>query len=172
MRKLFKISWIMRRCWRLPLSRKVMYVEAAVRLVSAWALIRLVPYSIWRGLLGQAGLLPDATLATESDRVVAVEIASLHFVIHRVFGTRFTCLMLALSARGMLKRRGIPSELILGVNRKSEDRSASKLGAHAWVTSCSVEVIGHEGNATFIPVATYGLYQNETRSKIALQKSK
>ncbi len=167
MRKISKFHWIIRRSWKLPLARKIMYVEAAIRLISAWALIRLVPYSIWRGLLGQAGPSTSEGPTGEADKAVATEIASLHFVIHRVFGTRFTCLMLALSARGMLKVRGIPSELILGVNRKSADRHASKLGAHAWVTSCSVDVIGHEGSEGFIPVATYSLYHNQRHPKIA-----
>ena len=144
-----------------------MYVEAAIRLISAWVLIRFVPYSMWRALLGHAGPSPYAGLTGEADKAAAVEIASLHFVIQRVFGTRFTCLMLALSARGMLKLRGIPSELILGVNRKSADRNASKLGAHAWVISCSVDVIGQEESEGFIPVATYGSYHNQMRPKIA-----
>lgn len=161
MRRILKIFWILRRGWRLPLSRKIMYIEAGFRLVFAWALIRLAPYSTWRGLLGQAGSLPSSAPVTESEKIIAAEIASLHFVINRVFGTRFTCLMLALSARGMLKFRGIPSQLVLGVNRKSSESSASKLGAHAWVISCSVEVIGHEGSEGFIPVATYGSYRNK-----------
>jgi hypothetical protein len=164
MRKLLKkIFWIMRRSWRLPLTRKLMYVEAFVRLTTAWLLIRLVPYSMWRGLMGQPGEATSPEMTNERGQAIATEIASLHFVVHRVCGTRFTCLMLALSARGMLKVRGIPSELVLGVNRKSNDRTASKLGAHAWVTSCSVEVIGHEGSETFIPVAAYGSYHGTKR---------
>lgn len=167
MRRIVKIYRIMRRFWRLPVSRKIMYVEASVRLISAWALIRLVPYSMWRDLLGQAGTSICATSASTVNTAIASEIASVHFVIHRVFGKKFTCLMLALSARGMLKLRGIPSELTLGVNRKSADRNASRLGAHAWVTSCSVEVIGHEGSEGFIPVATYSSYHNQRQPIIA-----
>lgn len=167
MHRILKIYWLLRRAWHLPLARKIMYFEAAVRLVSAWTLIRLAPYSMWRGLLGQAGTLPSSIHVAEADKVIATEIASLHSVIHRVFGTRFTCLMLAMSARGMLKLRGIPSELILGVKRKPVDRGDPKLGAHAWVTSCSIEIIGLEGCEGFIPVATYGLYRSESTSKNA-----
>ncbi len=172
MRKLLKLVWIMGRFWKVPLSRKLMYVESFFRLMSAWALIRLVPYALWRGLLGKPGSSSDGKHASDENKAIAVEVASVHFVIHRVFGTRFTCLMLALSARGMLSLRGVPSELILGVHRKPTDTRDQKLGAHAWVTSCSVEVIGHEGNDTFLPVATYSTYHNEKPRDLALNKSR
>lgn len=135
-----------------------MYAEAFVRLSSAWLLIRLVPFSAWRGLMGQPGPLPQSNAARDQDKAIASEIASLHFVVHRVFGTRFTCLMLALSARGMLKVRGIPSELVLGVKRKADNSQTDKLGAHAWVRSGPIEIIGQEGSEDFTPVAVFGAY--------------
>lgn len=172
MRKLLKLLWILGRFWKVPLVRKLMYAEAFSRLLTAWILIRLIPYSLWRGLLGKPGRSANDTLVTDTYKAIAIEVASVHFVIHRVFGTRFTCLMLALSARGMLRLRGVPSELILGVHRKPTDARIQKLGAHAWVTSCTIEVIGHEGNDTFIPVATYSAYYDEKPRSLALTKSR
>ena len=146
---------VIRRAASVPFTRQLMYGEAVARLIGAWVLVRLVPYRLWRGVLGQLGDSNPNAISNDASAEIAVHIASLHFVLHRIFGTRFTCLMLALSARGMLKARGVPSRLVLGVNRKPTERAASKLGAHAWVTCGDIEIIGHEGNDTFIPVAEY-----------------
>lgn len=149
------LFWSVYRAWRVPFARKLMYVEALCRLLSAWLLIRMTPYSFWRGRLGTITKEPDLTSLNASEMAVASQIATLHSVLLRVFGTRFTCLMLALSARGMLRSSGIPSVLILGVNRKGTAAQATELGAHAWVKCGTFDVIGHEGSETFIPVAIY-----------------
>ena len=151
-------SVVIRRAVSVPFARQLMYGEAVARLIGAWILVRLVPYRLWREILGQPGDSGSYSISNDGSAEIALHIASLHFVLHRIFGTRFTCLMLALSARGMLKARGVASRLVLGVNRKPTDVAASKLGAHAWVTSGDVEIIGHEGNETFIPVAVYSGY--------------
>jgi len=96
----------------------------------------------------------DFVPLTASQINYAREIASAHQVLLVLFGTRFTCLMHALSARGMLRARGISSTLILGVNRK-DSAGAAKLGAHAWVKCEAIDIVGHEGSETFIPVAVY-----------------
>ena len=144
--------------WSVPLGRKLLYGEAVARLVGAWVVIKLVPYKVWRSMLGQPKSISTSDVLTETSAQIAFDIATLHGVLLRVFGTRFTCLMLALSARGMLKLRGVPSELILGVNRNSTNQTALKLGAHAWVTSGNVKIIGHETSDKFITVAAYGCY--------------
>lgn len=147
------------RAWSIPLSRKLMYCEAIMRLILAWFLVRLVPYNKWRKHLGQVRT-PEAVISTVHayNDNVAMAIASVHHVLRRMFGTRFTCLMLALSARGMLKARNIQSELTLGVSRTASANESGKLGAHAWVTSGNIQIIGYDGSEGFTPVGVYHGY--------------
>ena len=149
---------ILTRAWSVPLTRKFMYSDAIVRLIGAWVLIKLVPYKLWRDILGQPGTYGAVATLTFEQAEMAYNIASLHGVLQKAFGTRFTCLMLALSARGMLKARDVPSQLILGVNRKASEHTGSPLCAHAWVTSFNVQIIGHESSETFTAVAFYDKY--------------
>jgi hypothetical protein len=60
-----------------------------------------------------------------------------------------TCLRQALAAQRMLRRRGIGSELHLGVT------GASEAGAHAWVTVGGEPVVGGQGLERFVPLAAF-----------------
>lgn len=149
------LFWIADRAFRMQFSRRKLYGEALFRLLGAWVLIHFVPYSLWRSKLGKIEEQTDFVPLTASQLTTAREIASAHQVLLVLFGTRFTCLMHALSARGMLRARGISSTLILGVNRKDSAGGTAKLGAHAWVKCETMDIVGHEGSETFIPVAVY-----------------
>jgi hypothetical protein len=59
-----------------------------------------------------------------------------------------SCLRQALAAQRMLRRRGIPSRLHLGVIAGGE--------AHAWVTVGDRAVIGGGGSDRFVPLAAFG----------------
>ncbi len=61
------------------------------------------------------------------------------------------CLVKALAARQMLKRRGIESTLYLGTGRDEQ----RKLIAHAWLRSGPYIVTGSEGMEQFTMVATF-----------------
>ena len=65
------------------------------------------------------------------------------------------CLPQAIAAHQMLKRRGIPSTLLLGVAHED-----SKMIAHAWVTVGDLIVTG----AAAFPRAVYGRVEAEPRS--------
>ncbi len=82
-------------------------------------------------------------------------------VLQTVSGSRFTCLMLALTAREMLQSRGIESRLILGVERAPNHNRKDPFGAHAWVIANGLTVVGAEGSDRFTPVAVYGAYRIE-----------
>ncbi|HLZ67505.1 MAG TPA: lasso peptide biosynthesis B2 protein [Aliidongia sp.] len=61
---------------------------------------------------------------------------------------RAVCFDEGLAAQHMLRRRGIPSNLYLGVDRKP-DRS---LGAHVWVRDGEVDIVGGHGAERFTPL--------------------
>jgi hypothetical protein len=125
---------------------------------AAWIMIRLVPYRIWRSRLGTPVPLASSQLrgvaARVSDKEPLKEIAWAHGLLARLFGKQFTCLMLAFSARGMLRRRKMPSLLVLGVKR-SPGVTAKRLGAHAWVLSGNFEVVGGDSGGGYAPIAAY-----------------
>jgi hypothetical protein len=151
------ISSLLVRAWRAPMRRKLMLAEALTCTAAAWALVTVMPYTAWRSRLGEAVPLASASLTGASALAAGCplleDIAWAHTVLARLFGGRFTCLMLALSARAMLQRRRLPTLLVLGVRRGPED--GSKLGAHAWVLSQGIEIVGGDTRSGHTPVAAY-----------------
>ena len=61
------------------------------------------------------------------------------------------CLVHALAAKMILKRRGLPSLLQLGVC----GGTARELFAHAWLRCGEIEVVGAENSAEFNPIAAF-----------------
>lgn len=155
MKAVLNIFWLTMRWLRMPLRRQLMYGEAIIRLIAAWILIRWVPYRFWRHMLGKRGRLDQSSRLKNQEIELAQSIASLFRILNGIFGVRFTCLMLAMSARGMLRARNVESVLVLGVNRNIEEGELTALGAHAWVKSGKIDIIGHDGDEQFTPVALY-----------------
>lgn len=150
----------LQRVWRMPRRRKLLLAEGLIRVSLAWILVRLVPYHRWRRRLGHPGPKPSDHPLTQADLLLVHDIAWTHLWIERLLAPRFTCLMLALSARGMLTSRGLPYRLVLGVRRgeigeKAGSAPADKLLAHAWVHSAGLPVIGVTGSEHFAAVAVY-----------------
>jgi hypothetical protein len=61
------------------------------------------------------------------------------------------CLVQAIAAKMMLRRRGVPSTLYLGVTKDD----ATGLSAHAWVRSGDVVLTGAAGRERFTVIATF-----------------
>jgi hypothetical protein len=66
------------------------------------------------------------------------------------FNLKAPCLPTALVAQWMLRRRGIPSRLRLGIRRET-----SALAAHAWLEIDGKVVFGNSDTA-YTPIASYG----------------
>ena len=62
-----------------------------------------------------------------------------------------TCLMQALAAAALLRRRRIPLTLTLGVAK-----DGSEMEAHAWVVCGEQVLVGGGGHERFTPLASYG----------------
>ncbi len=122
--------------------------EAALLLVLLRLGLRLLPFQTVRGLLARFegnARSADASLSDSetTGRVVwAVDAASRTLSL--------TCLPRALAAHTLLARRGLASELRIGVTRTP----GSPLQAHAWVEDASGILIGNLPNlAHFKPFA-------------------
>lgn len=153
------------RVWRMPRRRKLLIAEGLLRVVLAWALVRLVPFRRWRHRLGEPGDRLQLQAIAQTDAGLVQDIAWAHLWIERLFAPRFTCLMLALSARGMLCWHGLPYRLVLGVRRGEIGEKAAlvppdQLLAHAWVYSGEWPIIGVAGSEHYAPVAIYESERN------------
>jgi transglutaminase superfamily protein len=61
-----------------------------------------------------------------------------------------SCLVRALAARIMLRRRHLPSVLQFGVGR-----TLTELSAHAWVRCGEINVVGTETASDYAPIAAF-----------------
>jgi len=134
---------------RLPARDRRRVLEAVAQLARASIELRVRPSSRAVALLGtlrrgEADEGVGAEQAREAERV-GRDVAR---VAARLFW-RPTCLRQALAVRRMLRRRGISSELHLGVT------SASVGEAHAWVTVDGHPVVGRPGLERFVPLAAF-----------------
>lgn len=130
-----------------------MALEALFRMVRAALLIKFVPYRHWSARLG--------TLSTENDDTLSVDPAILSDVrwavcnVDRAFGGRFTCLMQAMAGGEMMRRRGYPAEIILGMATSRDAGPELRLAAHAWLRAGDIILLGGEVNDGFREVARY-----------------
>lgn len=119
---------------RQPAAQKLLTLEATLTLIGVALALRLLPYSRWRDALNAA---PAAANPSPATVATARQIGRSVAAVARNLPGRPQCLAQALAARAMLKRRGIASELNLGVNK---DRAA--VNAHAWLAVGSQIVTG------------------------------
>jgi Transglutaminase-like superfamily len=120
--------------------------EATLTLLKARFIVRFLPT---RWLLARASYPPRRINRFAVDQIPwvswAVETASSR----RWMKT--SCLPRALTVQTMLRRRGIPSKLCLGVAHGTPE-----LAAHAWVEIGTDTIIGDADASNFIRLAAFG----------------
>ena len=118
----------------LDVDRRRLVFEAAVLVGIVCVGLRTMPLGRLRRLLERCERRRPARASASPGAIAwAVQAAARRFA-----GAR-TCLVEALAAEAMLRRRAYPSELRLGV-RRGCDRS--RLDGHAWVECNGVVVVG------------------------------
>ncbi|MEM9571910.1 MAG: lasso peptide biosynthesis B2 protein [Pseudomonadota bacterium] len=149
------ITVFVRMSWR----RKRLLWEAFVNTFTAWIMVRLLPYRIWKRWLGHPvslDVIPlEIVVPGPADGIMLADIAWAHKRLGQVSKGVFTCLMLGFSARAMLRRRGIESILVLGAGRNG-DGGNRQLGAHAWVIHKTFDIAGGGERNEYSPVAAFG----------------
>lgn len=130
-------------------------VESTVYLIVARAAIWLVPFRFYSRLLGKHASMDmkhGGTPPISNDDQIkckqvrwAISVAAKHLPFEVV------CLPRAIAARCMLLRRGVHSELLLGVRKETQDA----LVAHAWLIVSGDIVIGKTGASDHAPVARF-----------------
>ncbi len=117
--------------WRLRVG------EAALRLTTARLLIAVLPFRYWRSWLGVIGPADQNGSGADTETLLLAR-AVQRGAARLPFATK--CLPRAVALHTMLRRRNLPSQLVLGVLDASLRGSLDDL--HAWVESRGEVVIG------------------------------
>ena len=132
-------------------SRIWRHLEAVFELAHASLALRLVSPQRASGLLGRLdGAGTGAVEQVRPEQLLEARVVGA--VVARDANRvpwRPTCLRQALAVQKMLRRRGIPARLHLGVG------SIAEAEAHAWVTVGHVAVIGARERERFAPLAAF-----------------
>lgn len=139
-----------RAAWRLAWASRLALVEAVVLLALARGAVLLVPFrriAPWLGLPGQ-------DTAPECDIAQQASVRGVAWAIHRVSPHTpwwSNCLAQAIAGKLMLRRRGVPTTLYLGV-----DKTGGRMRAHAWLRAGATTVTGAGAAGSFVRVTSFG----------------
>src|SRR5262245_50544521 len=118
-----------RRLASLDRARRILVVEAAALMAAAWIALRVLPFLTLRRLFHRyADLTSKTTGATDADAIQSVRWAITAVAAYLPWAT---CLVQALAAGTMLRRKRIASELRFGV--RTGTTGGAPIEGHAWV---------------------------------------
>ena len=121
----------LRKFIELPATDRWLLASAIVSIVEARIVVTFVPV---RKILQPVALRTDATLGDPVRISWAVETAG------RIVPTGQNCFVRAIAGRAMLARRGVSSQIRLGIAKNSPDI----LSGHAWL-ECGDKIVTGEG---------------------------
>jgi len=131
---------------------RALFFEALLYLAWAKILVRTLPFRRLAARLGQAQRQTPETI-TPRERALAVDISWAVQAAARHVPLGFVCLPQAIAAHRMLRRRGLPATLYLGV--ASDPAKREILTAHAWLRAGDKIVTGENEIAGHVVVATF-----------------
>lgn len=138
---------------RQPMPRKLLLIEALFRLCHAWFIVRKTGFTKRAPYLGTKH--PGDWSAGSPQHMD--KIRDVRWAINKacaLTGHKFTCLMIGLAGKEMLRRFDIPNALVLGIKRSSDTKSSEML-AHAWLRVGAMIVFGAEAKPGYVPIASY-----------------
>lgn len=143
-------SWT--RLRRRPARAWVLLAEALAHLVWARVLVTAVPFRRLSPRLGERGVETPAQVPEEA-RPALREVEWAVQAIARHVPLGFVCLPQAIAAKWMLRRRGWPSTLYLGV---ASSGGRAQMPAHAWLRVGSKIITGAAEAPGYVIVLTLG----------------
>jgi hypothetical protein len=126
-------------------------VEAQALLAVARLVVLLVPFRFYSSYLGMHMAESPVGENNAAPRTTLRRVAWAIGAISRRAPWRCRCLEQALAAKVMLRVRGVPNTLYLGVARSAD----KQLEAHAWVRSGPFYVTGGNGRDRYAVVSTF-----------------
>lgn len=133
----------LRKFCRLKWKEKLLFCESLFLNLYVGALLKVIPFR-WIPRLFRSPQFAVGTLQPEVVENVKVAVRQAGWI----SPWKNRCLVSSLTARYMLRRRRISSELYLGMAKNE----AGRMIAHAWLVSCSTEIV--EKNGQFISLYT------------------
>lgn len=120
-------------------SDRLLFIEAFGWLAVAKLLVHTIPFRRLAKRLGQPQQVTPATIEPATRAVASRVSWAVQTAAHYIpFG--FVCLPQAIAAQAMLRRRGVPSTLYLGV--APDRRKNEAITAHAWLRAGDKIVTG------------------------------
>lgn len=146
--------------------------EAMLLLSLGMALQRWLPMPRWAFLLGSPREVPEGwghdpveglpvQAATPVERHVAV---AARRASRRLRGEP-TCLAEALAAQLMLRRRGEPGVVVIGLRRRADEGRGEPCDAHAWLLGREGALIGAGAARGFTPATLYTVGRDGQRAR-------
>lgn len=139
--------------WSFSRRERIAVIEAGLCLACA-RLLLLIPFRWIAPFLGRAQpattARPVEALPAEQ-RGAALSIRRALLRVSRHLPWHSSCLVCAIAGRMMLRRRRMPSVLLLGTRSDPETR----LAAHAWLQCGEVDVIGAEAAPEYAPIVAF-----------------
>jgi Transglutaminase-like superfamily len=134
----------------LSLDYKTKRLLFEVYLNLGWArILKALPFSKVAPSLGE--YMSETAYTSDDHTVVLKQISSAIKIMSKYTFWESQCLVKAMAAMNMLKRRNIENTLYLGTGKDEN----GKLIAHAWLRSGSVYLTGSEGMERFTIVGTF-----------------
>jgi hypothetical protein len=143
-------GWLVR-FWRLPPARRVVLLEAIGQLITAQVALRLFPFNTLAGGLGQPQVESSDCCSSEVECQGARWVKWAIRAVVRRLPRPPRCLVQAVAAQWMLRRRRLASTLYLGVARDG----SHALNAHAWVRCGEIFVTGENEYQRFQVVGRF-----------------
>jgi hypothetical protein len=140
-----------RKLQRLDGASVALLLEAAAELLFSWIVIRTQPFRTIAARLGKTGTVAVADCSRFSE---AARIRWAVAAVSRRTPWASTCLMQALSAQRMLRRRGAPATVYLAM-LESGKRPDTPLLAHAWVRCGDLVITGQCDESQYRVIATF-----------------
>lgn len=130
-------------------SRVLLVIETLVALTLA----RLALWLPFRWLVGNSPVVlsPPVQACEPPEDLNVAEVGWMIRRVRRLLPWRSSCLVQAVAARMMLRRRGVPSLLHIGVARRD-----GQWAAHAWLEAGSGLVCGGTEAKSFLPLTAFG----------------
>ena len=136
----------------LKLDKKLLLAEAVVLLGISRAVLKVVEFKRIAPYLGQHMNKHTKDADSEISISKAGQVRWAVSVMSKYTPWESKCLVQAMAAKIMLRRRGIKSTIYLGVARDGQ----GKMIAHAWLESCGRILTGAAGADRFTVVSVFG----------------
>lgn len=136
---------------RIPFRLKFIAIEAFLLMALSRFYILFIPFRRVASLMGKP--MHETTKEIESELLmVARQITWLIEKMSKYTPWESKCLVKALTAQRMLKKRKIPCTLYLGIAKNK----TNKLSAHAWLRCGNLILLGEKERSGFTTVAYFG----------------